>query len=111
MDNSETFTPTGARRHGDDFQDVIALELLVDWLEHPQLYDWVEVEADDAGSLDDIKATKGRTVVVRQVKYSVHPDKDDDAWDWKALLSKKTPRSKSLLQKWADSFLNLNSQC
>lgn len=29
------FTRTGVRRAGDDYQDVVALDLLVEWLEHP----------------------------------------------------------------------------
>jgi hypothetical protein len=50
------FTRTGVRRAGDDYQDVVALDLLVEWLEHPNRYDVIRVEADDRGYLDDIAA-------------------------------------------------------
>jgi len=37
-------TRSGARRLGDDYQDQVALEVLVDWLEHSQRYQWVQPE-------------------------------------------------------------------
>ena len=38
------YTRSGVRRAGDDYQDIIALVLLVEWLEHPERYKWVRVE-------------------------------------------------------------------
>ena len=32
-------TRSGARRLGDEYQDLIALEVLVDWLEHSERYE------------------------------------------------------------------------
>lgn len=52
------FTRSGIRRSGDDYQDLCALELLVEMLEHPKRYQWIKVEADEAGVLDDVLALR-----------------------------------------------------
>lgn len=105
-------TRSGTRRLGDDFQDQIALEVLVDWLEHSDRYQWVQVEADDAGTLDDVVALRrdgGRRV--RQVKYSTNPDLADDRLTWDMLLKQETgktgKKATSWLQKWANTLLPL----
>ncbi len=102
-------TRSGARRLGDEYQDLIALGVLVDWLEHSARYEWVQVEADGAGALDDVVAHKRNGPnIYRQSKFSVHPDHPDDPWTWEKLLKqevstqgKKLP---SLLQDWAKSL-------
>src|SRR5437762_13238204 len=88
MGNSEiSLTRTGARRLGDEYQDLIALEVLLDWLEHSDRYEWVSVEADDSGFLDDVKAlTNDGRFVVKQVKFATHPDSAKDPWTWETLL-------------------------
>ncbi len=81
--NRSAFTRSGVRRLGDAYQDLIALELLVDWLEHAGRYHWMRVEADDAGALDDVTALRAdHRLVAKQVKFSVHPEEDDDPWTW-----------------------------
>ena len=40
------FTRTGVRRSGDDYQDVIAINVMVEMLEHPDRYQWLQVEAN-----------------------------------------------------------------
>src|SRR6266567_2287707 len=107
-------TRSGARRLGDDYQDMVALEILVDWLEHSERYEWVQVEADGAGALDDVVARKREgTVVYRQSKFSVHPDRSDDPWTWESLLKQETgsPSKKlpSLLQDWAASLQHISA--
>ena len=102
-------TRSGARRLGDDYQDVVALEMLVDWLEHSERYEWVQVEANDVGVLDDVVARKrDGTRVCRQIKFAVHPDDPGDPWTWETLLSQKTGANghklSSLLQDWASSL-------
>src|SRR5205823_868378 len=104
---------SGTRRLGDDYQDVVALDVLIDWLEHSDRYRWVRVEADDFGALDDVTAELANgTLVVRQVKLSMHPEAEEDRLTWAALLKQeagqKGPRS-SLLQKWASSLAALTS--
>lgn len=110
MDNSRSqrITRVGARRRGDDYQDLVALEVLVDWLGHSNRYNWVKVEADEFGSLDDVVVLRSdNRLVVKQVKYSNHPDADDDPLTWDDLLYKESDRSTSLLEKWSRSLEKL----
>ena len=109
------YTKTGARRAGDDYQDVVALEVLIEILEHPNRYQWVRVEADDAGFLDDVVALRtDGSFIVKQVKFSTHPESETDVWTWEKLLEKKKGKSGKLLQsfleKWASSLKLLRSQ-
>ena len=83
-----TYTRSGTRRLGDYYQDLVACETLIDWLEHSERYIWVRLEADDAGYLDDVAAMrKDRPLVVKQVKFSTNPQGDTDPLTWEKLLS------------------------
>jgi hypothetical protein len=106
------YTRSGTRRLGDDYQDLIACEVLIDWLEHSERYAWVRVEADDAKFLDDVVAmlSDGR-LIVKQVKFSTNPEGEDDPLTWEKLLAAppgKSARARmSLLKKWATSLREL----
>ncbi len=106
------YTRSGTRRLGDDYQDLVACKVLVDWLEHPDRYIWVRVEADEAKFLDDVVAMRadGR-LIVRQVKFSTNPEGEDDPLTWDKLLAEppgKSARTRmSLLEKWATSLREL----
>jgi hypothetical protein len=109
------YTRSGVRRSGDYYQDIIALDELVEMLLHPERYKWIRVEADDAGSLDDVVALKSDDqIMARQVKFSTDPDSDDDPWTFEKLLEKtksekgKKP-TKSLLEKWGSSYSDLSN--
>lgn len=110
------FTRTGARRSGDDYQDIIALDELVEMLKHPERYKWIRVEADDAGYLDDVVVLRSSDqILAKQVKFSTDPDNEDDPWTLEKLLEKKFGKEgekarKSLLEKWGSSFGNLKNQ-
>src|SRR5947209_15576124 len=99
---------SGTRRLGDDYQDIIALDVLVDWLEHSDRYRWVRVEADDFGALDDVTAERADgALLVRQIKFSTHPEAEEDRLTWDVVLKQelgKTGPKLSLLQKWASSL-------
>ena len=103
-----TITRSGARRLGDDYQDIVALEMLIDWLEHSDRYEWVQVEADGAGVLDDVDARKTNGIsVYRQVKFAVHPNDPKDALTWERLLEQEAGakgKKQSLLQAWYASL-------
>jgi hypothetical protein len=108
-ESNKKLTPSGALRSGYDYQDIVAMDILVDWLEHEDKYVWIKVEVDGAGYLDDVvvKLSDGR-VDGKQVKYSNHPNDVDDPWTWENLLAEgeepgKTAK-RSLLQKWANSI-------
>ena len=108
------FTRSGVRRAGDDYQDIIALALLVEWLEHPDRYTWIRVEADDSGFLDDVVALSADDVIVaKQVKFSAHPDDATDPYTWDDLLKQRTSAKgtalPSLLTKWGASFQDLRN--
>jgi hypothetical protein len=107
-------TRSGARRLGDEYQDLVALDMLVEWLGHADRYDWMLVEADAAGALDDVVARKrDGTVVYRQSKFAVHPDQPDALWTWAALLKRATgthvQQLTSLLQDWATTLQRLSA--
>jgi hypothetical protein len=115
MKKNTSYTRTGARRSGDDYQDIIALDLLVEILEHPDRYQWVQVEADDFGYLDDIVALKTNgEYIVKQVKFSTSPEAKDDYFTWNDFLFQKEGKDQknlpSLLQKWASSIVHIRSQ-
>ncbi len=109
------YTRTGARRAGDAYQDIVALELIIDWLEHNDRYQWIKVEADEMNFLDDVVALRqDNSIHVLQVKYSTNPDGPDDPWTWEKLLerskAKNGDQNPSLLQKWASSLQEIKSQ-
>ena len=108
------FTRSGIRRSGDDYQDLCALELLVEMLEHPKRYQWAKVEADDVGVLDDIVALReDQSYVARQVKYAGHPEEDSDAWTWDKLLvepDRNGKNGRSLLFRWFRSWQQLRAR-
>ena len=108
------FTRTGIRRSGDDYQDLCALELIIEMLEHPERYQWIKVEADGAGVLDDVLALKeDNSYVARQVKYAGHPEEDSDALTWDKLLAELNQNGKtgdSLLFRWFSSWQQLRAK-
>ncbi len=107
-------TRSGTRRRGDAYQDIVAIDLMVDWLEHTDRYQWIRVEADESGALDDVQALrKDNTFVVKQVKYSTHPDAPKDPYTWKMLIKQEKGKNEkllSLLQRWASSLEELKEQ-
>ena len=61
----------------DDYQDIVAFDLLVEWMEHPSRYQSIRVEASESGALDDVVAVRSDgTALAGQVKFSAHPDED-----------------------------------
>jgi len=104
MNTKSKYTRSGTRRLGDDYQDLVAVETLIDWLEHEKKYLWVKVEADTVGSLDDVVAELADgTIVVRQVKFSTDTENPNDPWKWSDLLE-NTSSTTPLLKKWAESL-------
>lgn len=92
----------------------MALDVLVEMLEHPDRYSYVEVEAcQDALSLDDVVAVDSDgAIVAKQVKFSTDPSSESDPWTWTDLLSRQQGKSgplDSLLQKWHKSTIRLRA--
>ncbi|MCA1197297.1 ATP-binding protein [Sphingomonas sp. R647] len=92
-------------RAGFDYQDLAGLEVLIRHFRDPNLYAWVELEAEDpqVQSLDDVIAFRqdGRIDYV-QVKFTADAERYPLDWEW-LLASKK--RGTSMLAKWASAFL------
>jgi hypothetical protein len=78
-----SYTASGARRTGDEYQDLQSAEVLVEWLERTDAYRWVRLEAMD-GSLDDIQAeyADGSRRLL-QVKFATDATAE---WGWEDLL-------------------------
>ena len=97
-------TRSGVRRAGDEYQDAVVLKYLVEWLEHPNRYALIRLEASEAGYLDDIviqnNQPRGRLLI--QVKFATEPVRDP--FTWRLLVKKSKNAQKSLLQKWVASL-------
>lgn len=94
----------GIPRRGFEYQDLIGIELLIDFFRDPDRYDWVELESEDKnlGYLDDVVAARSDgTFDLIQVKFTANSDKYFLDWGW--LLEKK-PKGTSLLTKWSESL-------
>jgi hypothetical protein len=106
---------SGIRRSGDDYQDLFALDIVIEWLEHPDRYQWIRLEADDfAGSLDDVTALRSDgAFIAKQIKWTSDTDIHQVSWDWILNKDPAKPRQKSLLEKWSESFFALcqNHKC
>ena len=103
-------TRTGARRSGDDYQDLVTAKALLGVLKHPSRYRWVKLEAREAGKLDDILVFRTDGVVeATQVKFSTDTLRPGDPWTWEKLLNQ--PKGKnSLFQHWCESVASLDGR-
>ena len=100
-------TASGARRSGDDYQDLVAAEAFLRVLKHPTRYVWVKLEAKEAGKLDDVLVLRrDGTVEATQVKYSTDALRPGDPWTWKKLLEQPAGKN-SLMQDWHGSVAAL----
>lgn len=98
----------GPRKLGDYYQDLIALQLFVTYLEQPDYYEWIKLECSDGEFLDDIVAMSKDGYIVKQVKYAGYPRRD--VYDWDMLLNPEDSQKKSLLKKWSDSVKKIQLQ-
>lgn len=102
-------TPTGARRSGDDYQDLVAASVLLRVLKYPSRYRWAKFEAREAGRLDDILVLRADgTIEALQVKYSTDALGHEDPWTWEKLLVQRGRRKRSLIQDWWKSVAQLD---
>src|SRR6267378_1432213 len=106
----EVQTRTGTIRGGLEYQDSYAILKFVEWLEHPQRYEWMQMEFTDAGYLDDLVTASPEYVrEICQIKFSVHPEVPTSDWKWKTLLSKGKSAKETLFEKWASSLFEFSS--
>lgn len=92
----------GFIRAGFQYQDLVAIESLIDFYRDRTRFQWIKVEADDSRfrAIDDVVAClpDGRFELT-QVKFSGATRNGKAPLDW-AWLTASKPRGKSLLQKW-----------
>jgi len=102
--NTYDYTKIGPLREGFEYQDAQSIQYFIKWMEKPDIYEWITLEADDFGSLDDIVISRsdGFTELI-QVKYSVHPESPKKSWSW-THLTKKIKNKESLFFKWFSSW-------
>ena len=103
-------TRTAARRSGDDYQDLVATDALLKVLKHPSRYQWVKLEAREAGKLDDVLLYRSDgAVIATQVKFSTNPLRPGDPWTWDKFLAPSKSGS-SLIQDWHESIRLLDRE-
>ena len=104
MSNYKT---AGVIRAAFTYQDLIAIETLLDFYRDRTRYQWVKIEAEDKGfrAIDDVVAClPDGCFELTQVKFAADPanDRTPLGWDW--LLTKKA-RGTSMLKKWTETAL------
>jgi hypothetical protein len=99
--------PAAITRAGYEYQDLAGIEVLIRQYRDPELYAWVQLEADDTNyrALDDVVAArKDGSYELVQVKFTVDSDRYELDWDW---LLAKTKNGTSMLEKWAKSLVRV----
>mgnify|MGYP002525483506 CR=1 FL=1 len=97
------FKVPGLIRAGFQYQDLVAIETLIDFYRDPQRYDWVKLDAEDRAyrSIDDVVACRADGLYeLTQVKFAADPAAATSRLSWEWLLEHR-PKGRSLLQKWA----------
>ncbi|MBI3246072.1 MAG: NACHT domain-containing protein [Deltaproteobacteria bacterium] len=96
--------PAAITRAGYEYQDLAGIEVLIHQYRDPDLYAWVQLEADDTEyrALDDVVAArKDGSFEFIQVKFTVDSDRYELDWGW---LLAKTKNGTSMLEKWAKAL-------
>ncbi len=102
-------TRSATRRSGDAYQDLVAAEVILEFLRHPSRYEWVKLEVREAGKLDDVLALRRDGVVeATQVKYSTDAMRPGDPWTWENFLEPSNGGT-SWLQDWCHSVKRLDA--
>jgi hypothetical protein len=108
---SQTFKSTTLPAAGYLYQNLVGLEILLDWLDEPPRFSWVVLECEETDvapkALDDIVAEHGNgTRLYRQVKCANDPEDPESALTWSWLLEKSGNR-RSLIRKLFDASRKL----
>ena len=99
----------GLLRAGFQYQDLVAVEILINFYRQRCLYDWVQLEAEERAfrSIEDVVACRpGGLYELTQVKFTADPDDPSNKLSWVWLTENGGVRRKSLLQKWAETTLH-----
>lgn len=97
--------PSQLTRVGYTYQDLMCIQILINWYHEPEKYQWMSIE-DSQGlsgvkSLDDVICfTSSGEYELYQVKFTTDSTRDDLRLDFDWLLKKK-PKGTSLIEKWS----------
>lgn len=97
----------GVLRAAFQYQDLVAVETLIDFYRQRDRYEWVQLDAEDHRfrSVDDVVACRpDGTYELTQVKFTPDPDAERNTLSWQWLTTAR-PHGTSLLQKWATTTL------
>ena len=85
---------------------------MLTFLKNPSLYQWIKLEAREAGKLDDVVVLRvDDTVEATQVKFSTDVLRPGDPLTWKNLLRRGNQgMSPSLIEQWWDSVVALDQE-
>ena len=100
---------TGLLRAGFQYQDLVAIETLINFYRQRDLYAWVQLEAEDQEfrSIEDVVACRPDGLYeLIQVKFTADPDAPANNLSWRWLTANGGTRKKSLLQKWTATTLH-----
>ena len=106
MSGHDYKTP-GILRAAFQYQDLVAVETLIDFYRQRDRYAWIQLDAGDHTfrSVDDVVACRpDGTYELTQVKFTRDPDAERNTLSWKWLTTART-HGTSLLQKWAATTL------
>jgi len=98
---------SGFIREGFRYQDLIAIDRLLELYRDPKAYAWISVEAEDSrvDGIDDVVACRSDGLLeLTQVKFAVDPSNPASALNWNWLLERKG-RGKSKLKRWFETTL------
>lgn len=107
MSGHDYKTP-GLIRAGFQYQDLVAIETLINFYRQRNLYSWVQLEAEDRDfrAIEDVVAcTPDGLYELMQVKFTADPNKSSNSLNWTWLTVNGGVRRKSLLEKWAKTTL------
>ena len=98
----------GLLRAGFEYQDLVAIKILIDFYQKRDRYAWVRLEAEgpEFKSIDDVVACRPDGLYeLTQVKFTGDPESPDNKLSWAWLTTNDGPK-KSWLQKWAKPTLS-----
>ncbi|SFL18750.1 AAA ATPase domain-containing protein [Pseudovibrio ascidiaceicola] len=111
---TSSIKPTQLTRAGYEYQDLVCIEILINWYHDPERYRWIKVEGevlkDKLEGLDDVIACRSDDrYELTQVKFTIDPSREDLALSLDWLLSKKK-RGTSLVQKWSHDVVTIQER-
>ena len=104
---SHDFKKPGLIRAGFQYQDLVAIEILIEFYRQRDRYTWVQLDAEDRAfrSIEDVVAcTPDGLYELTQVKFTADPDDPANSLNW-AWLTENHGSRHSLLQKWSKTTL------